>query len=212
MSTSKVSTARAKQREKTRKRILTSAIDIFAQAGFDASSLADIARLAGVKKALVQYHFATKEQLWQACASQIWTERNQQLAGFIADAHPEQSTLDPRSRMRNAFVAVVKFTREKPQWLWFMFHEGAANGERLQWLIDNFIGADYEQGQAFIRDFQSRGLIRAGSPLQLINLISGALTYNLLVAPQTYRATHTDMTSERAISEQVDLLLTMLTP
>ena len=114
--------------------------------------------------------------------------------------------------MRNAFLGVVKFTREKPQWLWFMFHEGAVNGERLQWLIDHFIGADYGQGQAFIRDYQARGLIRPGSPLQLINLISGALTYNLLVAPQTFRATDIDVTSEEAMSEQVDLLLDMLTP
>ncbi len=212
MLTSKATTARQKQREKTRKRILTSAIDIFSHTGFEASSLADIARQAGVKKALVQYHFSTKEKLWQASASQIWSERNQEWAGFIANANFGGNSVDPQSRMRNAFVAVVEFTRDKPQWLWFMFHEGAANGDRLQWLIDNFIGADYEQGQAFICDYQSRGLIRPGSPLQLINLISGALTYNLLVAPQTYRATHKDMTSERAISEQVDLLLAMLAP
>jgi len=205
-------TSRRQQREQTRKRILSAAIDNFSQAGFEASSLSDIAKQAGVKKALVQYHFSTKEQLWQESATMIWTERNQELAVFIADAASDQSSTDPQSRMRNAFVAVAKFTREKPQWLWFMFHEGAANGDRLQWLIDNFIGDDYAQGQAFIRDYQSRGLIRPGSPLQMINLISGALTFNLLVAPQTYRATHKDMTSEEAISEQVELLLEMLTP
>jgi len=93
-----------------------------------------------------------------------------------------------------------------------MFHEGASNGDRLQWLIDNFISADYTLGQAFIIDYQARGLIRKGSPLQLIQLVSGALTYNLLVAPQTLRATQTDLTTTEAISEQVDLLLAMLTP
>ena len=204
--------SRQKQREQTQKRILAAAIDIFAEAGFEASSLADIAKQAGVKKALVQYHFSTKKLLWRECATRIWTERNQHLAGFVADAASDQNPTDPQSRMRNAFLAVVKFTREKPQWLWFMFHEGAVNGERLQWLIDNFIGEDYTQGQAFIRDYQARGLIRPGSPLQLINLISGALTYNLLVAPQTFRATDIDMTSEDAMSEQVGLLLDMLTP
>lgn len=204
--------SRQKQREQTQKRILMAAIDIFAEAGFEASSLADIAKRATVKKALVQYHFSTKDRLWQAAATHIWTERNKHLAGFVIGAASDQSSADPQSRMRNAFLAVVKFTREKPQWLWFMFHEGAVNGERLQWLIDNFIGEDYTQGQTFVRDYQARGLIRAGSPLQLINLISGALTYNLLVAPQTYRATDKDMTSEKALSEQVDLLLDMLAP
>jgi len=191
---------------------LAAAVDIFAQAGYEASSLADIANLAGIKKALVQYHFSTKTLLWQESARRIWTERNAELASFITVSASDRDNADTQSRMRNAFIAVVRFTREKPQWLWFMFHEGAANGDRLQWLIDNFIGRDYVQGQAFIRDYQSRGLIRAGSPLQLINLISGALTYNLLVAPQTFRATRIDMTSEEAISEQVELLLNMLTP
>ncbi len=204
--------SRQQQREKTRKRILCAAIDNFAEAGFEASSLSNIAKQAGVKKALVQYHFSTKEQLWQESATRIWTERNQELAAFIADTGSNRNSTDPQSRMRNAFVAVANFPRERPQWLWFMFHEGAVNGDRLQWLIDNFIGEDYAQGQAFIRDYQSRGLIRPGSPLQMINLISGALTFNLLVAPQTYRATHQDMTSEEAILEQVELLLEMLTP
>jgi hypothetical protein len=107
---------------------------------------------------------------------------------------------------------VVEFTRDKPQWLWFMFHEGATSSDRLQWLIDNFINDDYTHGQDFIRDYQARGLIRQGPPLQLIHLISGALTYNLLVAPQTLRATQQDLTSGKAISEQVDLLLAMLVP
>lgn len=203
-------TSRQQQREQTRKRILSAAIDSFAQAGFEAASLSNIANKAGVKKALVQYHFSTKEQLWQESASQIWTERNSKLASFVGDSKTDQGA--PRTKMRDAFVALVKFTREQPQWLWFMFHEAAVNGDRLQWLIDNCIGEDYTLGQAFIRNYQSRGLIRPGSPLQLINLISGALSYNLLVAPQTYRATHKDMTSEQAISEQVELLLTMLAP
>ncbi len=200
--------SRKQQREDTQRRILDAAIDIFAQAGFDASSLSGIAKQAGVKKALVQYHFATKELLWRESASQIWTERNLELAKYAATLEDG----DPHLRMRNAFVAVVKITRNKPHWLWFMFHEGAANGERLQWLVDNFMNADYQQGQDFIRDYQARGLIRKGSALQLIHLVSGALTYNILVAPQTLRATRQDLMSEEAISEQVDLLLKMLTP
>jgi len=200
--------SRKQQRKDTQKRILDAAIELFAQAGFDAASLSDIAAHAGVKKALVQYHFATKELLWRESVTRVWTQRNRQLAEILA----VQGSSDPQTRMRQAFVAVVKITRNKPYWLWFMFHEGAANGDRLQWLVDNFMNADYAQGQDFIRDYQARGLIRKGSPLQLIHLVSGALTYNLLVASQTLRATKQNLMSEEAIAEQVDLLLEMLTP
>jgi len=201
-------TVRQQQREETRKRILNAAIENFSQAGFEAASLSDIAKKAGVKKALVQYHFSTKELLWRDSATLIWTERNRELSALMG----ARNDTDYRARMRSAFIAVVEFTRRKPYWLWFMFHEGAANGSRLQWLIDTFIDEDYTRGQAFIRDYQARGLVREGSPLQLIQLISGALTYNLLVAPQTLRATQQDLMRGEAISEQVDLLLAMLTP
>ena len=55
---------RQQQKEQTREQILEAAIDTFARLGFDGASLADIAAAAGVKKALVQYHFTTKDQLW----------------------------------------------------------------------------------------------------------------------------------------------------
>ncbi len=199
---------RQRQREQTRGAILDAAGDIFARAGFDAASLADIAAAAGVKKALVQYHFATKEQLWRDTASHIWQSRNDYLRGELQAAE----TGDDLQTMRLGFRALVEFTRNRPQWLWFMFHEAAAGGERHQWLIAHCLRDDYSAGEAFVREFQSRGLIRAGSPLHLLHLISGALTYNLLVAPSTLQVTGLDLGSRQSIDEQVDLLQELLTP
>ncbi len=201
-------TARQRQRERTRARILDAAIGAFARSGFEAASLSDIARQAGVKKALVQYHFATKEQLWKEAAGRLWSERNARLAEVIDGA----GDLDAAANMRRGFTALVEFTRENPEWLWFMFHEAAVDGERLQWLIDNFLREDYRLGELFVRRFQAEGLMREGSPLYLLLLISGALTYNLLVAAPTLRVTGTDLSSEASIAQQVSLLQSLLTP
>ena len=201
-------TQRQRQREETRSQILTAAIRAFARAGFEAASLAGIARAAGVKKALVQYHFSTKEQLWQEAARRLWNERNQRLAEVIATS----DTTDANASMRQGFTALVEFIRENPEWLWFMFHEAAANGERLQWLIDNFLREDYQQGERFVKQFQASGQMREGTPLYLLHLISGALTYNLLVAPATLRATQTDLASQDSIARQVGLLQSLLVP
>lgn len=201
-------TQRQRQREETRSQILAAAIRAFARSGFEAASLAGIAQQAGVKKALVQYHFSTKEQLWREAARRLWTERNQRLAEVIASS----DTKDPNASMRRGFTALVEFTRENPEWLWFMFHEAAANGERLQWLIDNFLREDYRQGELFVKQFQDCGQMREGTPLYLLHLISGALTYNLMVAPATLHATHTDLASEESITRQVGLLQSLLAP
>ena len=104
----------------------------------------------------------------------------------------------------------MECTREKPQWLWFIFHEAAVGSERRDWLIEHFLRQDYLLGETFIRESQAAGIMRAGSPLQLLHLISGALTYHLLVAPVTEAATGSDLAADPAIDQQVDLLLAML--
>ncbi|BDI28853.1 TetR family transcriptional regulator [Capsulimonas corticalis] len=52
---------------KTRETILNTAMDLFAEKGFDGASVADIAAAAGTPKSLLQYHFGSKEELWKAC-------------------------------------------------------------------------------------------------------------------------------------------------
>ena len=201
-------TSRQRQRQRTRARILGSAVKVFARAGFEAASLAEIAREAGVKKALVQYHFSTKEQLWKDAATRLWSERNSRLSEALANERGD----DLSGKMRQAFTTLVEFTRENPEWLWFMFHEAAVNGPRLQWLIDSFLRDDYHLGEDFIRQFQAQGVMRDGSPLHLLHLISGALTYNLLVAPQTQQVTGVDLASADSIAQQVALLQGLLSP
>ena len=41
-------------------------------------------------------------------------------------------------------------------------------------------------------------------------MITGALTYNLLVAPPTLEATGVDLGSDESIRQQVDLLIAMI--
>lgn len=201
-------TSRQRQREQTRAQILAAAAQVFARAGFEAASIADIATAARVKKALVQYHFSTKEQLWKATAQLIWQERNSYMAQHLEATNADSDI----AMMREGFTSLVEFTREHPHWLWFMFHEAAAGGERQRWLLDHCMKDDYRLGEAFVREFQQRGLIREGSPLHLLHLISGALTYNLLVAPSTLEATGVNLATRESIAEQVQLLQALLSP
>ncbi|WP_116364448.1 TetR/AcrR family transcriptional regulator [Parahaliea mediterranea] len=201
-------TSREQQREQTRQRILQAAIHCFTRSGFAAASMSSIAQAAGVKKALVQYHFTTKDALWQAAATQLWEERNARLAEFTEN----HGGLPMAERLRPAFTTLVEFTRERPEWMWMMFHEAQGDSPRARWLRRHYLQQDYAMGEHFVRECQRLGLIRQADPLQLLHLISGALTYNLLVAPQTKAITGTNLATAESIAGQVDLLLGMLAP
>ncbi len=49
----------------TRSRLLKAACELFAERGYASSSVAEITRLAGANKAAVNYHFGSKEELYQ---------------------------------------------------------------------------------------------------------------------------------------------------
>lgn len=50
---------------KNRQEICSAAVRVFAELGFHAASYERIAREAGVAKSMVQYHFPSKDELWQ---------------------------------------------------------------------------------------------------------------------------------------------------
>ena len=54
--------------EETRLRIVTAALKLFGQLGFDGASTRDIAAAAGVNAPALQYYFDNKEGLYIACA------------------------------------------------------------------------------------------------------------------------------------------------
>jgi AcrR family transcriptional regulator len=197
---------RNRKRENSRQQILDAATRVFAREGFEAASMAGIAEQAGVKKALVQYHFETKENLWKEAVRRLWAQRDTTLPDIVELDSLEQG----QDALRSVLRAIVEFTRQHPEWLALMFRESHNPGPRLTWLIDHYLSEDIRRGCSFVEHAQDVGLLPRTSPLQLLHLISGALSYNLLVAPMTRQATGVDLGSQESIAEQVEILLRLL--
>ena len=71
-------TRRAKPRgrdpEATRDALLAAGTELFAERGFDGASVDAIARKAGVNKAMINYHFGGKRQLYRAIVRTTFSE------------------------------------------------------------------------------------------------------------------------------------------
>ena len=186
---------RQQQREETRERILTAAGEAFALRGYEGSSLGTIADAADVKKALIQYHFGNKQSLWQATVTHLWMRRNQGLSSYQSGGkNHNQATL-----VQSIYNQITATMHSQPQWLQILFAEAAKPGPRLEWLIEHHVRDDFEQGMAFIRHAQEDGLMPEGNPLDLLLLLSGALTYVLMVAPVTRLVTGEDFTETASL-------------
>lgn len=198
--------SRARQREQTRQRILDVAVKQFAEYGFEGASLGAIATAAGVQKALIQYHFETKDNLWREAVTSLWQARDASLNMHQDAVHAE---LD-RGSIRQAFREIMKFTQAHREWFAIMFREAARPSPRLDWLLEHHVEKDYRDSLAFVEAAQQRGLLPQVAPLPLLHIISGALSYLLFVKPLCERVMDTGLSDDAFLDQHVDTLMALL--
>jgi AcrR family transcriptional regulator len=81
-------------RAASRARILGSARTLFAERGFAACRVADVARRAGMSPANVYWHFDSKEAVLQAILADGLASREEMTAGVAADYGPARRKLE----------------------------------------------------------------------------------------------------------------------
>lgn len=86
----------------TQQKILESAIQVFGEQGFEATTTRQIAARAEVNLALLQYYFGKKEDLYRACAEYIADAVEPGVAATIADANA------PADLPRDALIQVLE--------------------------------------------------------------------------------------------------------
>lgn len=95
---------------KTAERILTAAEELFCATGFDAVSVRDIAERAGTQKALVFYHFESKEELFGAVLARYYESHRRALEGAMSAGG------DVRQRMHGLVNAYLDFMAENARY------------------------------------------------------------------------------------------------
>ena len=110
--------------EERRSAILDAALTAFSQKGYHATSLDDIAREAGVSKALIYEHFASKQELHADLIARNARELTQRVAGALSGVEIE-STVKRLATGLEAFFAFVEERRDA----WRMLFRDAADPE-----------------------------------------------------------------------------------
>jgi AcrR family transcriptional regulator len=111
--------------EERRAAILESALAVFAQRGYHASSIDDIARDGGISKALIYEHFGSKQQLYAELLEQQAGQLFSALAEAISDAGRSAS-----ARLAVGFDAFYGFVEEH-RVAWRMLFREATDPEAV---------------------------------------------------------------------------------
>lgn len=92
-----------------RSRILAAAVDLFAQQDFDGTSFGAVASATEVKKFLVQYHFDSKERLWQESIRYVWKLRGEALPRYLQESSPTDG--QDREQMVRELCRIILHSR-----------------------------------------------------------------------------------------------------
>lgn len=96
-------------RAKSREKIISAALDLFAHKGYDATSIDSIAKKAGISKGLIYNYFESKEKILRAIFDEAMEVGDEILARY-------KGLKDPYEIMRRMTMDTFEFLRKKKQY------------------------------------------------------------------------------------------------
>jgi TetR/AcrR family transcriptional regulator len=166
----------------TRQRILAAARRLFADRGFDAVGLRDIAALAGVSHGLMRHHLGSKKAVWEAVADQAEREYRAELLGHLVLGAGDDP-IRVAERFLREFVAAAARHADLTR---LLLREGVVRGPRLDYVLGTLEGSHQSvapllsalHARGILQHFDSRSffhflLFSASIPLALPALSNG---------------------------------------
>jgi AcrR family transcriptional regulator len=179
----------------SRERILTSALEIFSERGFDGTTTRDIAARARVNLGLIKYYFDNKEKLWRAAIDRIFESL---WSGLARNAAP---TFGDRQAIAELLRECVRFAARNPAFVRLMNDEGKRDGTRMRWLVDRHGKRMYDLVTSVLESGRAAGLVPDVPPLHLYYALLGSTGLIFSQAPECRRLTGNDPTTSEALIE-----------
>jgi TetR/AcrR family transcriptional regulator len=153
-------------------RILDAARGEFAQRGFPAARLQDIAERAGLTHPTLLYHFGSKERLYAAVIEQAMEDWAAMTSAAVAAAPPGFA------RLAALVDAGLEFFAGHHDFVVIWRREAIEGGGRLEAAMVEHLRPFFDRAVAFLRGEVAAGRLREHDPVELMQLLYGAvMTY-----------------------------------
>lgn len=161
----------SKAKDSMKATILTAAQKVFGDLGYEGASFRNITDICGAKRALILYHFKTKENLWKETVVKVKDE----YLGHFNRIYTETNPQTDDEKGRRLTIAFLKAAREVPEYGRILLHEGIVANDRIAWMtqqmtpdqitIPVYEDPDYTQVsfRGLARQIQSGALLYLGN-------------------------------------------------
>jgi TetR/AcrR family transcriptional regulator len=189
----------------TMDRIVTAAVELFAEKGFRSTSTHEIAARAKVNQGLITYYFKSKLGLWKAAMDRIFGGFRNTLATRIH----ELRDVDEGAFFRLMVRHYINWAAENPYIVRLLIDESKSPGERLRWLVARHVRPIHKSLGLFIARAQQHGVVIKAPIVNLVyQFLAGATVFSL--PDEVMLVTGKNALSKEFIEAQADMLLAML--
>lgn len=217
---------RTRDAERSRDAILDAAERQFADRGFDAVSLQEIATAAGLSRGAPSYFFGSKDNLYEAVLERVFAERDvatrhafEPVTAWAAGAGDAAAL---RRALQRAIAGYLQFLISRPSFVRLLDWEAISNGGRLHPADGGRDGRARARGHAMAAAFGDVRAVARGRGLAPFNvddavLVTVALTFSLVSQRATLmQAIGRDLSDATTVKRHtklvVDQLLHLIAP
>jgi TetR/AcrR family transcriptional regulator len=152
----------AEQTKPRKEEILDVATRLFAERGYEGTSMNDVAERVGMRKASLFYHFATKDALYEAVLDRLVASLQMALEAIYVSSGTYQDRLDAVTD------TVVTLLSSHPYAARLLLREAMDWGPVIRGKLLERILLVLEAGAAWLRAGQEQGAFVEGDPKQLV--------------------------------------------
>jgi AcrR family transcriptional regulator len=170
--------------ERTRESILDAAEHLFAERGFDATSLSEVGTRAGVSRGTPSYFFGSKADLYRAVLERCFGEVLQAVRAGRARAMA--SSAEPQAVLAGAVSDYFDFLAARPNFVRLIEREALAGGTHLEDIPPHVAAA--QEALSALRDELAMGPGMSQEAAHLLLSIIGLCWFPLAHGPTVLRA------------------------
>ncbi len=199
-----------KDPERSRAAILNAAEDLFARKGYEATSLEEVGRVAGVSRGTPRYFFGLKEDLYKAVLERVFADARESLARGREGARGGSA----EEVIAEAVGSYVDFLAGKPAFVRLAEWEALTGGRFFGGAPPHL--AFVRDGLAAVGEELSRGTLRPADPVQILIDVVSLCFFPLAHADSLLKALGVDPSDPAFLEARkrhvVDLVLRGLLP
>lgn len=163
--------------ETTKQSLMDAAIRLFAEKGYDATTVKDISDRAGVNVSLVSYHFEGKEGLYRTCLATFGAHRLESAKRIL---QPPTTLEECRVRFEMFIEDMMVWWEEQPNLCKIIQRESHLSFPVAKDVFENSFLKIFETFVSFIKSGQQKKFIRADVDMWMIGgVIFGGLVSSM---------------------------------